>query len=75
MNITVTLVRKGDKVKITAAFKTKSMGDFVIDTAYDTADNILKQVMDVNDEFGSFCPVLLNTNGTIISDRNTISGE
>ena len=75
MNITVTLVRKGDKVKIVAASETKSIGDFVIDTAYDTADNILKQVMDINAEFGSFCPVLLNTNGAIISDRNTNLGE
>ena len=34
MKITLTLIKKGDKVKIAAAFDTDAMGGFVIDTDY-----------------------------------------
>ncbi|MBE6901644.1 MAG: hypothetical protein E7478_04160 [Ruminococcaceae bacterium] len=72
MKIILTLIKKNDKFKIAATFETDTIGKFIVDTAYDTADNILKQCMDINKEFGGFCPVFLNTNGAIIIDQNNI---
>lgn len=43
MKITLTLIRKGDKVKIAAGFDTDTMGGFVIDTDYDTPEKTLEQ--------------------------------
>lgn len=65
MKITLTLIRKGDKVKIAAGFDTDTMGGFVIDTDYDTPEKTLEQCKQIVGEFGGFCPVLLNTNGVI----------
>ena len=68
MKIILTLVKKDDKVKIAAAFHTDTMGGFIVDTDYDTPEKILEQCGQISDEFG--CPVLLNTNGVIIEERN-----
>lgn len=70
MKIILTLVKKDDKVKIAAAFHTDTMGGFIVDTDYDTPEKILEQCSQISDEFGGFCPVLLNTNGVIIEERN-----
>lgn len=71
MKITLTLIRKGDKVKIAAGFDTDTMGCFVIDTDYDTPEKILEQCRQIVGEFGGFCPVLLNTNGVIAGKNCT----
>lgn len=68
MKIILTLVKKDDKVKIAAAFHTDTMGGFIVDTDYDTPEKILEQCRQISGEFG--CPVLLNTNGVIIEERN-----
>lgn len=70
MKIILTLIKKDDKVKIAAAFHTDTMGGFIVDTDYDTPEKILEQCSQISGEFGSFCPVLLNTNGVIIEERN-----
>lgn len=70
MKIILTLVKKDDKVKIAAEFHTDTMGGFIVDTDYDAPEKILEQCRQISDEFGGFCPVLLNTNGVIIEERN-----